>query len=90
MNETEKESNLLKEKNIELEQRYNKYRELALMQYEDYQGLILKTQNQNILLNTLKEKSQVLKAKLDRFTITRSKEVDVPNDGQFSNDVGML
>ncbi|EAR88789.2 hypothetical protein TTHERM_00261860 (macronuclear) [Tetrahymena thermophila SB210] len=90
MEETEIESKELKEQNKELVQKFNKYRELALMTHEDYQGMILKTNEQRVLLNTLREKSQALKAKLDRFTIARSKEVEVPNDGSFPNDLNML
>jgi len=46
----------------------------------------MKTGEQNSLLNSLREKSQALKAKLDKFTIARSKEVEIPSDGSFPND----
>lgn len=48
--------------------------------------MIIKTSEQRVQLNQLRDKSAALKSKLDKFTIERSKEVEIPNDGTFQND----
>ena len=61
---------------------YIQWRERALMQHEDYNQLISKSAIDKQLISKLQEQTRVLKGKVDKYILRRSKEVDVDRDDQ--------
>lgn len=77
----------LEEKNENLINSRNRFRELSYMQLEEIQSLCAKKQENSIIMHDMHEKIKILNLKIDKLTVQKGDNV---NEQDFKKDLSLL
>ncbi len=69
---------------------HNQWRERAMMQREDYFAMMQMFSLSRDEINAVKERADQMKLKLDRATVQRSKEIELPHGTFFIDELDFV